>query len=533
MNKRMFPHERHNSGSMLVLMVAVVVAIILPCAFMANWFSALILKEQVFSQAAQSACLAAAQDLSKIVIEDPAWGFVSLSDYPAVGKATLAPDGEPLPVLGINTILATARQELLLAHQLNDPDLLELAKQDAESARRAAARLNAALKDCLNPESKTKAYDAEGNVIAPGKRANAFLLKCLTGKAPGRHLKLVSCKLSLGWLDAPTGTITAVPQPHEMALVKAGDCIGKNYAAGKDIAVLNQSFYFAALSSQAALVDARRFLPADGKRTCSALLLEAQIEDSAAANTSGTTSQPRLESVRACATPAARPDLGAAGMFALNFPHGYPESLHSLHEIFTHVQLRQNTVETLKACDGDYPLDRTARLLPDLASKPDGSIASVSSRAFLDWLRSTHAKPRLDSLVEMVTTNFPTGLAACDQLIVLCYYIDNDGRIVRKAMTDGWFLKQDISDQQLYAGTTAAIRTTRGLWTVHVRNQVHRLGRLSGGRHGGQPMKDQLPVDLSLQNKLPAAADFDPSLARRSFLRGGLAVQIEFSSPSD
>ena len=52
-----------------------------------------------------AAGLVAADDLSRLIINDPNFGYVSLSNYPPIGIATCAADGEPLPVVGINTLV--------------------------------------------------------------------------------------------------------------------------------------------------------------------------------------------------------------------------------------------------------------------------------------------------------------------------------------------------------------------------------------------------------------------------------------------
>jgi len=77
-------------------------------------------REQRYQQAIESAALRAATELSEIVINDPYFGFISLSDQKPIGQATFAADGEPLPVHGINTIIATTRLDYLIAKATND-----------------------------------------------------------------------------------------------------------------------------------------------------------------------------------------------------------------------------------------------------------------------------------------------------------------------------------------------------------------------------------------------------------------------------
>jgi hypothetical protein len=75
-----------------------------------------------------------AEKLSRIVVNDSHFGFIALSNSPPIGKATVADDGEPCPISGINNLLATIRLDTLMAHELNDSNLCQLADADYEQA---------------------------------------------------------------------------------------------------------------------------------------------------------------------------------------------------------------------------------------------------------------------------------------------------------------------------------------------------------------------------------------------------------------
>ncbi|MFX8700516.1 hypothetical protein ABTM56_20650, partial [Acinetobacter baumannii] len=65
--------------------------------------------------AIEAAALAAAADLSRIVVNTPEYGFISLSDAAPIGKSTSASDQYYLPVRSINSIIGTCRLENQLA----------------------------------------------------------------------------------------------------------------------------------------------------------------------------------------------------------------------------------------------------------------------------------------------------------------------------------------------------------------------------------------------------------------------------------
>ena len=107
-------HKRNNQGSILVVVIVFMALLIALGTFLLSSYASVVRKEHSSRYAAQASAIAAASKLSNIVIADKRWGYVSLSDHSACGSATKAPDNEPLPVTGINTIIATVRLEKLI-----------------------------------------------------------------------------------------------------------------------------------------------------------------------------------------------------------------------------------------------------------------------------------------------------------------------------------------------------------------------------------------------------------------------------------
>ena len=78
-------------GNTLVLIVAVM-AILIAILLFALGYTRLVGSNQEQKTAIEAASLAAAKEISRIVINDPNFGFISLSDAAPVGKSTAAGD---------------------------------------------------------------------------------------------------------------------------------------------------------------------------------------------------------------------------------------------------------------------------------------------------------------------------------------------------------------------------------------------------------------------------------------------------------
>ena len=82
-----------------------------------------------------------------MIINDRNFGFVSLSNYPPIGRATLARDGEPLPVIGINTLVGTIRQNTIVAHELGNSAMQRLADADRKALDETTEDINSLIKN--------------------------------------------------------------------------------------------------------------------------------------------------------------------------------------------------------------------------------------------------------------------------------------------------------------------------------------------------------------------------------------------------
>lgn len=581
--------NRRPSGNLLVL--GLVAAIPLLMLFIALLRMELLGTVAQRSQtAAEAASLAAAADLSKIVVNDPCHGFVALSDYGPYGRDTLAADGEPLPVLGINNIIATARLQTLLADQLNNDELRSLAQEDVQAARNAAKLLSDALNASLQPGSRYQARDLDGNIVRPFEHALQIYSASLNNGGGLGKAQIRDFHLALGWLKSGSDSNTMSPLPEDLAAMPVSARVKGNYRAFIDIPACGESFYFAGLSPQPSLADTKQFMTADGKRFCSIIKVDTDIllTDSDFTNPA---SDHQCLHTSACAQPSSLPDISAPGVLAISFMHGFVPGINSIQNILNNDQLNDSRVNILTADGGDFPIDLESRLISAPQVDSVKTVSQTFAVGFHDWLRTAHNKPRIDAVLDAVSEPFmESALGGSGPKLYpnLFYEIDTNGRVrVSNLRQNPFFpnnsangigrskqkLQQHLSaciyDQQDYALNFNAITAGAYSWMMVYRNYTRSLGTASGGKHAGQVLPgdpvnwceltefDSCPEQAFEKGKGEKAlglqaqgAMYDETAVklegahftkrngsplsnqpRKSYYSGGLAVYFELSSP--
>ena len=204
--------HRSKTGGAFVIILACCCLIIVPMIVIAAQFGMYTVDKSRVQNIVEAAGLLAANDLSRIVINDPNFGYVSLSNYAPIGKATVAPDGEPLPVTGINTLIGTIRQNTILAHELGNPTIASLVETDRVDLQRTIDTLNTTLSQSLTGKSKQEFTDIQGVKVDPLQDVTKYLKATLPA-----NVELISVKLSNGWLSDGGRTTVPVPQPERIA----------------------------------------------------------------------------------------------------------------------------------------------------------------------------------------------------------------------------------------------------------------------------------------------------------------------------
>jgi hypothetical protein len=477
--------------------------------------------------AAEGASLALANDLSSIVIEDPNFGYISLSDYAPEGGLLVAGDGAPLPVRSINTIVGTARLDLLIARQLNNQEFIRLAEVDAANARAASLRLSQVLRSALSGDDPLKlmpARDRRGRPVDFKSHARILLQDYLKRCGLDSRLQLESVSLALGSLEGGSGSITPLPQPLALAEIKDVKRIGERYVAFQNVPVGKEDFYFVGVGRQSALVSGAAFKKDDGKIPCSIVRVEAVFKLIEEKN-------PLFGGVRvaSCSQPFSLSDRNNPGTLIVSMPDGMPPNLRSLQDFLSDRQLNRETVPVYRASGGDCPIDTGARFVPavdqdGLAQRP--TLAGVFARGLYDWIRTAGCRPRIDAVARAIGDRLIP-----DRSGVPIYYlrINGAGDVETTCGRGEEFANQIVHDGQDYVLAAGSISCQDLVWTLAYRDQVRNISASQGGKHGGQLM--QLTTAAGSRDGLTEPAVEQVTGSRKSYLKGGLAVEFVVSSP--
>jgi hypothetical protein len=388
---------------MLALVVIATIGVLVALLLLVINYGKLIGGSGERKTAIEAAALAAASDIARIVIDDPNFGFISLSDHPPIGRRAIARDGEPLPVLGINTILGTARLDYIIAKEIDDATMVDLAEKDITNAKAAANRLQTVINDAIRPGAQ--AEDLDGVKVTPYDRALALYENNLV-KLTGGNLIPGSFKLSLGWLA--DGAPTATPAPDETrvnraARVPATKKQDGNYRAFVNIPAYGYNFYFAGMGNRISLVDKAKFRQPVPEMICTVVRAEAdQTIESVDGRYEGA-----ITHAAACALPLGHNDITQAGVLSVGFPDGLVPGVDKLRDIFVNPQLKQKHGRAWVPQNGDWPLDAGTTLGP---SPDSGGGTPTTSQAwahgFYHWLRTGRTRPRPASILAMLDKPF-------------------------------------------------------------------------------------------------------------------------------
>jgi hypothetical protein len=549
---RQFRRLRSETGSLLVIIVVTICLIIVPLLIMSSQVGLYTVDKGRIQNIVEAAGLLAANDMSRIIINDPNFGYVSLSNYPPIGKATCASDGEPLPVTGINTLVGTIRQNAIVARELGNPTMTMLARTDRIDLQTTISELNSTLSESLSGNSKQNFVDIQGAKVDPLKNVTTFLKANLPA-----NVKLESVKLTNGWLADGARTMIPVPQPERLADIKPGDSQGGYLKPFINLPVAGESFSLAGLGGSSTIVAPSEFRAADKKHISSIVRIECTL---VLRSTPQPYSGSSLSTMRtlACCQPYSLPDTGPGGIMTLRFTGGPVAGLQSWSDFLHDGNFKDRQVNTYDVIGGDYQVDKDSR--KKLAAVAETSTAQQFAEHLYYWLRNGHLRPRIDSITEMVNDQFKSGPND-----LYAYEFAKNGKISRRIITRDPFPIGVTSDAQFSAIADTRIQGGKAPIIIF-RNNVRRLGIINGGKHAGQPLagvpinwcelqeygggeqlaaqldKGRLGTGLVMDdpNYIASAAVSEPAFGifrnfagkatlqpRKSFYSGGLALDIE------
>jgi hypothetical protein len=535
---------RSRRGSMLVLIVATMGLVIALIFFGLNYVR-LLGSNAEQKKAIESAALAAASDLAGLVVNTDDFGFVCLSDASPTGTNTSAPDQLSMPVHSINSIIGTARLDLIIADQLNDNTMRQFAVLDATNAKKAAKTLSDALNAAIQPGGKV--VDKDGKWLYPYIDAeNAYKANDIRMTGASSYVAN-SMKLTLGTITGGIATNTPVPQPTASSPVAANQQVDGFYRSDMDIKYLTTDFVFASVGKYSSLADPKLFVAGGDQNLpyCVPAVVKAEANQYIATTMNG--DQVHAE---ACGVPSSLYDpLPAPGSLSLSFPDGPVPEIKTFADILNNGQLNDVTkpASLLTPINGDFPWDPGSMMSPmqwplnNAASPP---IGVVWRGAFYDWIRRGGCKAQIDQVVAIpnaplaapnpatvifapITTaggSTGTALGPVPAGIIHVFKFDPSGAVLYKSAPLKPYPYSISSNKQMYAETLNAITNStvpkfsltppllpdvKGVknvpgqldftntWDVYIRDEVRQPGINLGGKHGGEPMDNsQVTMDF-------------------------------------
>lgn len=490
-------------GNMIVLVVSILAGLVIAVILFMLGYIRILGSHSEQRTAIESAALAAAKDLSRIVVEDPNFGFISLSDGAPVGTSTTAGDKYFMPVHGINTILGTIRLDLIVADQLNDPVMKEFIDRDYNNAMAAKDKLVNVLDGAVSGVSSAGAEpkDRDGAIVDPYDSAvKAYKANVIRQTANSKFVE-GSLKLQLGCIVGGGGTNIPIPKPENLSTVSSSQRIGNFYKSYTNIPFGDKDFVFAGIAEGATIVDNNKFTKTiPGLPYVIPSIVRAE-GDQMISTTDGTTVHKGVQKAAACAQPFNVYDpKPAPGILSISFPDGKPPEIASLGSLWMDPQFLSPSKDTqiLTPLGGDYP-GGGGTLTPSTWSAGGGGgggggassntpMSIIWSSSFYDWLRRGGTKVDIGSVKAAVSAPFPS-LVPSSKGHANVFGFNPDGSVRTGQLSIQPMPYMSVSENQFVSVSKDAYTSSEPVkYDVIVRDQANIRGRLNGGRHGGEPL---------------------------------------------
>lgn len=522
--------RRRRRGNMIVLAVALIAGVVLMFILFGLGYIRLLGSHQEQATAIENAAIAAAKDLSRIVIEDPNFGFISLSDAAPVGTNTTAGDRYFLPVHSINTLLGTIRLDLIVADQLNDPIMKEFIERDYDNALLAKDRLVNVLEASLTGATGgggTEPKDKDGQIVDPYESAvNAYKTNAIRQTGKSRFVE-GSLRLTLGCLTGGGPTNIPLPKPENLSGVNSNQRVGTHYRSYVNVPFGDKDFVFAGIGDQVTLVDNSKFSRTLGGLPFVIPTIVRAEADQMISSHDGTTNHEGVQHASAAAQPYSVYDpKPAPGIMSLTFPEGRPNEIISMGSMLTDPQLLSPSpnTEVITPLGGDYPngggaLSPSSWTAPGGGSPTNTPVSAIFSSSLYDWLRKAGTKVNITSVRNAVNAGFPATVPAGRGHANL-YGFRADGTVVTAQVPVQPLPVLQASENQLVTISRDAYVSSEPVrYDIIIRDQVNQRGRLRGGRHGGEPLDNPVYANAiaiasgSAGGPVPTTPTWTPSTA--------------------
>lgn len=494
---------RNRHGSMLALIGAIGAGILIMILLFAIGYVRILGTNPEQRTAIEAAALAAAKDISRIVINDPNLGFVGFSDAAPVGKGTKAPapDNFYMPVHGINTMMGTLRLDFIIADRLNSETLRGLVRRDLNHLKAAKDRLAAATSDALNGSGAAR--DLDGNPVDPYASAvNAYKQNTVRMAGPSSYVN-GTMKLTLGSVVNGSQTNIPIPSPASYAQVPAGGERNGYYMSGVDIPYGGEHFVFAAINNTIKLVNPNDFRATLANVPFSMPSVVRAEADQRITDQNNHTSH--VVHIIACAQAASVHDpRPAPGALSVSFPDGIMPELNKPGDLINLPTFNSGAPMVLQTPDsGDFPTTPSVSMIPTTWDGPGAAnVSSVWTHTLYDWLRRAGSRLNAKAAVDMQNTPFTyTGPGSNGCIYTNLYKVDTNGDIIHETnlVANGNTTPTRVdpypvaSHQQLFAtGADAMASSDKFGYDAYIRDFCYRPGLMRGGIHGGEPLTKSL-----------------------------------------
>ncbi len=545
------PQPRPQRGNTLAMIAALTILFLLVALFVMLYLM-MVRSSDEHRTAIDSAALAAAKDVSRIVINTDQFGYVGLTSSPPTGTDTNAGDNYFQEVHGINELTATARVDMIVANEIGDTFLRGLAQSELDNVKAVKDQLTTEINGALLPAGTAK--DAAGQTLTPYLSAERVYLK---NQAKNSIYVGGSMRLTFGGIEGGIETATPAPTPLSKGACTGMESNGK-YLSDMNVPFNGVDFVFGSVARRVGLCDKNKFrasVPGLPYQNPGVVLVEAQQRFQ---------EQGRSWNIAyagcACAggTESPRP---APGAFTISFPDGPMPEFTCPGDIWGAALIQGKTMDVYQAAAADFinqkppaRLDTWSGALP--VAMP-AQATEVTKLAFYDWLRCGGSRINIDSVVGMQSMGFnapstpkimwkatdPANAPAVQNLglvptgVIHIYTFLPDGTVRYISKDVKPYPYTVVGENQLYAEmqdgneliSAALPFTLSGVryltdaagvkvgdiqftpnYDLYVRDLTRRWGTISGGQHGGERM-DGNP-NLSLHSlTAPGAVELLPA----------------------
>ncbi len=262
-----FKNRRNNYGNILILSLAGALGLLLVLGFFVVNYNRFQGTVQMQSSAIEAAALTASGDLSRIVYNDPHFGYVALSDHPpiapnSINPSMLAGDGYPLPVQSINVLVGTLNLDSQIINSmsssLNTTTLSymnQLINADYTNLQQTVHNLTNLLNSAVSGTVCTDWYGNSVNLIPDAQ--NAYNNNLGNGMTQGGISTPAKLSFKLGYLNKVIPT--NIPTPNNYYNYVSTGSPQYCYFANQSYAINGLNLAFSAIGNNVELVNSNDF----------------------------------------------------------------------------------------------------------------------------------------------------------------------------------------------------------------------------------------------------------------------------------